>query len=88
MVTTCSHPQPDVQIGTAGTSNDQNALFEDLMRCMTDSMEALKKQNKDIASRLSAKEGRDGRRDREHEERREERCKEKRAANHEVHARI
>jgi hypothetical protein len=63
MVTTCSHPQPDVQAGIAGTSNDQNARFKEFMRCMTDSMEVLKKHNEDLTSRFSAREGCDGQRD-------------------------
>jgi hypothetical protein len=71
MVQMHSHPPPlEVQPSAAvGASNNQD--LTDFMKRMIESLEALKKQNKYLNTRLTMAEAHNNRRDREREERRE-----------------
>jgi hypothetical protein len=71
--TRSTHPMQDPPLGAAsgapGASNNQEQV--EFMRRMTESIEALKKQNEDLNTRPTVAEGRSSRRDSEQEERRE-----------------
>jgi hypothetical protein len=60
-------PPAEVSFGALEVPNNQH--MAEFMRRMIESIELLRKQNEDLNTRLIAAEGRNGRRDCEHEER-------------------
>ena len=66
MVQTRSHPSPEIPLNMARTSN--NLEMTKFMKRMAESMEVLRKQNKDFNTRLTVAEAQNSLRDREQEE--------------------
>lgn len=67
MVNTRSHPPLEIPFSTAvGASNSQDMM--DFMKQMIELLDALKKQNEDLNTRLTVAEACNSRREREREE--------------------